>query len=184
MSAPSSGIVDLSNDRHIEVLEAGSGAPLLFLHSAGGIPQWDGVLPILSKHFHVYAPLLPGFGSSTGLDAIDDHFDLFFHCFDVVEALGLGRSTIVGHSWGGNVALVFATSYPELTRALVLVDGGMIEPSANPEMTLERALVDLAPPDLTMYTFEELLARVRLADTAKQGSHRSSICMSARWPRI
>ena len=49
-------------DRHIEVLEAGDGPALLFLHNAGGIPQWDGVLPKLAAKYHVYAPLLPGYG--------------------------------------------------------------------------------------------------------------------------
>jgi pimeloyl-ACP methyl ester carboxylesterase len=120
MSGPSSHVVDLTNDRHIEVLEAGSGAPLLFLHSAGGIPQWDGVLPILSKRFHVYAPLLPGFGSSTGLDAIDDHFDLFFHCFDVMEALGLDRPYVVGESMGGWIAAEMAALRPREIGRLAL----------------------------------------------------------------
>ena len=49
----------------IEVLEAGEGQPLLFLHGAGGVPVWEGALPLLSRAFHVYAPLLPGFGAST-----------------------------------------------------------------------------------------------------------------------
>jgi pimeloyl-ACP methyl ester carboxylesterase len=120
MSGPSSRVVDLPNDRHIEVLEAGSGAPLFFLHSAGGIPQWDGVLPILSQRFHVYAPLLPGFGSSTGLDAIDDHFDLFFHCFDVMEALGLDRPYVVGESMGGWMAAEMAALRPKEIGRLAL----------------------------------------------------------------
>ena len=46
----------------VEVLEAGEGAPLLFLHGAGGIRLWEGALPLLAHRFRVYAPLLPGFG--------------------------------------------------------------------------------------------------------------------------
>ena len=120
MSGPSSHVVDLSADRHIEVLEAGSGTPLLFLHAAGGIPTWDGVLPILSKRFHVHAPLLPGYGSSTGLDAIEDHFDLFFHCFDVMEALGLDRPYVVGESMGGWIAAEMAALRPREIGRLAL----------------------------------------------------------------
>jgi pimeloyl-ACP methyl ester carboxylesterase len=81
MSAPISRIVEFGAGRpRIEVMEAGSGPPLLFLHGAGGIPSWDGALPLLARAYRVYAPLLPGFGQSTGLEFLDDQFDLFLHC--------------------------------------------------------------------------------------------------------
>jgi len=120
MSEVTSRTLELSQDRRIEVLEAGSGAPLFFLHSAGGIPQWDGVLPILASKFHVHAPLLPGFGSSVGLDALEDHFDLFFHCFDVMEALGLERPYVVGESMGGWIAAEMAALRPREIGRLAL----------------------------------------------------------------
>jgi pimeloyl-ACP methyl ester carboxylesterase len=131
---------------------------------------WDDVAARLADRFHVVALDQRGHGLS---DRPSDGYQFDKVAGDlhgVVEALGLGRSTIVGHSWGGNVALVYAATYPELTRALVLVDGGLIEPSANPEMTLERLLVELAPPDLTSLTFSELLDRVRSGDAAQYWS--------------
>jgi len=144
-AAPSSRILELGQGRRIEVLEAGSGAPLLFLHSAGGIPQWDGVLPILSESFRVHAPLLPGFGQSVGLDAIEDHFDLFFHCFDVMEALGLDRPYVVGESLGGWIGAEMAALRPREVGRLAL---------AAP-IGLWR---DEAPiPDLFGYTTNELV---------------------------
>ena len=58
MSAtPSSRLLELGQGRRIEVLSAGSGPAVLFLHGAGGIPQWDGVLPLLASRFTVHAPL-------------------------------------------------------------------------------------------------------------------------------
>lgn len=119
-TAPSSRTVDLSHERHIEVLEAGDGPPLLFLHGAGGIPEWDGVLPLLARHFHVHAPLLPGFGDSVGLEALEDHFDLFFHCFDVMEALGLDQPYVVGESMGGWIAAEMAALRPREVGRLAL----------------------------------------------------------------
>jgi pimeloyl-ACP methyl ester carboxylesterase len=81
VSAPTSRIVTLGEGRpRIEVIEAGSGPPLLFLHGAGGISIGDGALPLLARAHRVYAPLLPGFGQSTGLEFLDDQFDLFLHC--------------------------------------------------------------------------------------------------------
>ena len=50
----------------------GSGAPLLFLHGAGGLRGWDTFLAELAKDFTVYAPAHPGFETSTGIEHIDD----------------------------------------------------------------------------------------------------------------
>ena len=64
MSEPRSRMLELGSRRPtIEVIEAGQGPNLLFLHGAGGV-AWAGALPLLARHFHVYAPVLPGFGKS------------------------------------------------------------------------------------------------------------------------
>jgi pimeloyl-ACP methyl ester carboxylesterase len=104
----------------IEVLEAGDGQPLLFLHGAGGVPAWEGVLPLLARNFHVYAPLLPGFGRSTGLEYLDDQLDLFLHCFDVMEALHLDRPLVLGESMGGWIAAEMAALRPDKIGRLAL----------------------------------------------------------------
>ena len=97
-----------------------TGAPLLFLHGAGGIPAWEGVLPLLARDYHVYAPLLPGFGQSTGLEHLDDQLDLFLHGFDVMEALGLERPYVVGESMGGWIAAEMAALRPKEIGRLAL----------------------------------------------------------------
>jgi pimeloyl-ACP methyl ester carboxylesterase len=105
----------------IEVLEAGDGAPLVFLHGVGGIPVWDGILPLLAAGRRVLAPLLPGFGQSTGLDYLEEPLDLFLHTFDVLEALGLERPTVVGESMGGWIAAEMAALRPREIGRLALV---------------------------------------------------------------
>jgi pimeloyl-ACP methyl ester carboxylesterase len=105
----------------IEVLEAGAGPALLFLHGAGGVPAWSGVLPLLAEAFHVYAPLLPGFGRSTGLELLDDQLDLILHQFDVVDALGLDRPYVVGESMGGWIAADMAALRPKEVGRLALI---------------------------------------------------------------
>jgi len=118
---PSSRLLELGANRPaIEVLEAGEGQPLVFLHGAGGVPVWDGVLPHLSRVFHVYAPLLPGFGRSTGLEHLDDQWDLFLHQFDVMEALGIERPYVVGESLGGWIAAEMAALRPREIGRLAL----------------------------------------------------------------
>ncbi|HYB98043.1 MAG TPA: alpha/beta fold hydrolase [Candidatus Limnocylindrales bacterium] len=116
-----SRMLELGENRPtIEVLEAGWGEPLLFLHSGGGIPVWEAALPLLAEHFRVVAPLLPGFGKSTGLEFIDDKLDLVLHCFDVCEALGLERPYLVGESLGGWLAAEMAALRPKEVGRLAL----------------------------------------------------------------
>jgi len=118
---PRSRMLDLGRDRpQIEVLEGGEGSPLLFLHGAGGVPAWDGALPLLAREYHVHAPLLPGFGKSTGIEYLEDELDLFFHGFDVVEALGLERPYVVGESMGGWIAAEMAALRPKEVGRLAL----------------------------------------------------------------
>ena len=121
MTTPQSRTLNLGDGRpSIEVLEAGEGAPLLFLHGAGGIVAWEGVLPLLSSKYHVYAPLAPGFGASTGLECLEDQFDLFMHGFDVIETLGLERPYVVGESFGGWMAAEMAALRPKEIGRLAL----------------------------------------------------------------
>src|SRR5215831_9575223 len=118
---PTSRILDLGAGRpRIEVLEAGDGPSLLFLHGAGGVPAWTGALPLLARHYRVHAPLLPGFGQSTGLDDLDDQLDLFLHGFDVVEALRLERPFVLGESMGGWIAAEMAALRPKEIGRLAL----------------------------------------------------------------
>ena len=48
----------------IHLIEGGSGPDLLYLHGAGGITKDDPFLAALAEKYHVYAPLLPGYGES------------------------------------------------------------------------------------------------------------------------
>src|SRR5215468_1414777 len=121
MTTSRSTLLTLGRNRPtVEVLEAGDGVPLLFLHGAGGIAAWEGVLPLLAAKFHVYAPLLPGYGQSTGLEFLEDQFDLFLHGFDVIEALGLERPYVAGESLGGWMAAEMAALRPKEIGRLAL----------------------------------------------------------------
>lgn len=150
MSAPRSRMLNLGDGRpSIEVLEAGEGAPLLFLHGAGGIAGWEGALPLLSEKYHVYAPLLPGFGQSTGLDHLEDQFDLFMHGFDLIEALGMERPYVVGESFGGWMAAEMAALRPrEIGRLALLAPVGLWRDEAP-----VADLFGMMPGELVPYLF-------------------------------
>src|SRR5207244_1407514 len=63
-----------------------------------------------------------------------------------VDALGLERPVIAGHSWGAGVALQFAADYPEIPAAIALIDGGFAERSSS--QTWEQAETMMRPPEI------------------------------------
>ena len=115
-------MVDIGQNRsQVEIWEAGDGSPLVFLHGAGGLMPNDYFFRALARNFHVYAPLLPGYGNSEGEDELKDMLDTTLHTGDVIEALGLRKPALVGHSMGGMVAAEVASTIPHRVSKLVLL---------------------------------------------------------------
>jgi pimeloyl-ACP methyl ester carboxylesterase len=112
--------IDTKKGVRCRVLEGGSGAPLVFLHSAGGLLADNPFLDALAQRYHVFAPEWPGYGDSTGEELLEDMLDFALHGWDVVEQLGLSRPHLVGHSMGGMIAAEMACLAPRDTGKLVL----------------------------------------------------------------
>jgi pimeloyl-ACP methyl ester carboxylesterase len=99
----------------------GQGAPLLVLHGAGGNRGWTRWLDQVSERFTVWAPTHPGFGRSDEADWMDGIDDLArFHLW-FIDAAGLGRPHLLGHSIGGWTAAEMATMSPGAIDRLILV---------------------------------------------------------------
>jgi pimeloyl-ACP methyl ester carboxylesterase len=105
----------------VRYLEGGAGQPLVFLHGAGGAQAADPFLSKLAAKYHVYAPLLPGYGDSEECGEIRDMLDFTLHSWDVVEALGLKNPILVGHSMGGMIAAEMAAIAPNDVSRLGLI---------------------------------------------------------------
>lgn len=125
----------LVNGEAWNVLEAGSGRPIVFLHNGGGtLWNWAHQLDHFSPTHRVIAPDLPGFGRSHRpgkpltlefyLDGLEG----------LLEALGCPRPVLVGNCIGASVALEFALRRPERVAALGLfnVCGGL--PMLSPQL--------------------------------------------------
>lgn len=105
----------------IQLFRAGSGAPLVYLHSAGG-ESTHAALEELADSFEVLVPVFPGYGESEGIDDIDGMEDAVFHLLDVWDLLGLDAPAVVGLSLGGWMGAELATRYPDKVGKLVLVN--------------------------------------------------------------
>jgi pimeloyl-ACP methyl ester carboxylesterase len=139
----------------LEFFEAGSGAPLLFLHGLDGLEGAASVLCELAQSFTVYAPSHPGFGASTGSPRMNRVDDLGYFYLDMLNQLGLAQPVIVGTSFGGWVAAEMLTKEPRRASQLVLVS-----PLGLP--TADRREQHVA--DIFMMSRQELGARMQVGD--------------------
>ena len=100
----------------------GSGKPLVLLHgSGGGGVLWAPVLAPLAVHFRLIVPDVIGFGES---DKPDGAYDRRFYADWLrrfLDAVGLEKTSLVGNSQGGAIALQFAMDCPHRVDNLVLV---------------------------------------------------------------
>lgn len=104
---------------------AGEGPLLVLLHGiAGTSATWDDILPWLADRHTVIAPDLLGHGESEKPMG-DYSLGAYANSVrDLLDALGLGNGTVVGHSLGGGIAMQFAYQFPDRCDRLGLVSSG------------------------------------------------------------
>jgi pimeloyl-ACP methyl ester carboxylesterase len=82
--------------------------------------MWDDQFEAFAQHYRVVRYDARGFGKSAQPGS-----EKYLHAADLMallERLEIDRAAILGLSMGGGIAIDFALTYPEATRALVLVD--------------------------------------------------------------
>ncbi len=103
----------------------GSGPVLLLLHGlACDSTTWDDVIAPLAEHFTVIAPDLLGHGASDKPNADYSLGGYANGMRDLLTVLGIDTVTVVGHSFGGGIAMQFAYQFPERTERIVLISTG------------------------------------------------------------
>ncbi|MEX0682894.1 MAG: alpha/beta hydrolase [Dehalococcoidia bacterium] len=129
----------------VQLRRAGSGKPIVYLHSAGGEGDALPLLPELARYGEVIAPMFPGFGDSEGIEQIDGMEDAVFHLLDLFERLGLKAPPVVGLSLGGWMAAELATRYPDKLSKLVLINpAGLFIPGAHIKDIFGRTPLEMA----------------------------------------
>jgi pimeloyl-ACP methyl ester carboxylesterase len=104
----------------------GSGKPLVLLHGGLGDAQqhWLPIFEVLSQHFQVLAPDLPGFGVSAPLPmpSYQNYLNWLQLLFDMLN-IG-GPLAMMGNSFGAVLSRLFAAENTSYVSRLVLIDGG------------------------------------------------------------
>ena len=141
--------------------EQRSETAVLALHGLASSCHWyDLVIPHLADTYRCIAPDQRGHGQT---DQPPTGYDWQTLTTDVVEALdqlGIERVAVIGHSWGGYVALSLATKYPERVSNLVMVDGGFFDWTRWPGVTWE-IYKDRLKPRNVLGTRDDFLNHLR-----------------------
>jgi pimeloyl-ACP methyl ester carboxylesterase len=113
------------NGHSIYVEQQGTGEPVLLIHGFGSSSyEWRQVAPALAASYRVIALDLFGFGyTERPRDAAsytrEGQAEMIL---GVLDLLGIRSAHLVGHSYGGALALYLAATAPERVRSLVLAD--------------------------------------------------------------
>jgi 3-oxoadipate enol-lactonase len=104
--------------------EHGMGDPLVFLHGGWGysVYPFEGQIERLQASWRVIAPDRTGYGRSGRLSALgpDFHDRAALETFAVLDALGIGRPVVWGHSDGAVIAAKMALAQPDRIRGVLL----------------------------------------------------------------
>lgn len=147
-----------------EILEFGSGAPLLFLHSGFG-PNTHSTqyLEQLGKHFRVVAPFHPGFGRFPRPRNFRNVSDLAYFYLDLIEHWRMHDVVLVGAGLGGWIASEVAVRTTSRLSRIVLVSPFGIKVGTREERDFadfhainpdERAVLEFNTPEYSKLNYE------------------------------
>ncbi len=129
---PSTGFVRAGTIRTRFRALGDSGTAVVLLHGLGDSADiWKPNIEALASGHRVFAPDIVGFGY-TDKPAIEYIPDVFLRFIgDFLSVLDIERCHLVGHSFGGGLALGFALAHPDRVEKLVLVSSAALGPEAT-----------------------------------------------------
>jgi pimeloyl-ACP methyl ester carboxylesterase len=115
----------------VRLLQAGTGPDILYLHGIDGARP-EPLLQALARTHRVIAPQVPGFGTSEVPPWMMSVADAALFGLDLIGALGLTRTHLVGHSIGGWIAAEMAIRSTQRLASLTLLAPAGVMPAAAP----------------------------------------------------
>src|SRR5688500_9066227 len=141
--------------------------PIVLIHGStvDSHTDWDSIAPRLARRYKVFAPDCRGHGHSNNPNTSYSFKELADDVAAFVRAMGYERAHIIGHSNGGNVALVTLVEHPEMVQTCILQ-------AANAYVT--RYLIEREPkvfdPEYLAREAPEWLAEIKSLHNEVHGS--------------
>lgn len=112
--------------------DIGEGETVMFIHGSGpGVSAWANwrlCLPPLSENFRVIAPDMAGFGYTQRVEGAVYNMDVWMkQTIDLMDALKIETTNLVGNSFGGGLALALCIKYPKRFKKVVLMGAMGVE---------------------------------------------------------
>ena len=147
LSAPAIA-VEVSAPTRFSVTVEGEGPDVIFIPGlVSGRAVWDGALQSLNGKYRVHRLQLAGFAGDRARGNAEGEIlpGVVAELHDYIEASGLDRPEVVGHSLGGLLALMLAEAHPKDVGAIMVVDalpfhGLLFDPSATVASVAPRAV--------------------------------------------
>ena len=119
-----SPLIPSTSPVEIHYREWGTGIPLVFLHGGWGyqIYHFQRQVEVFGDRFRIVAPDRSGYGGSARIDDLPSRFHQAAaeETFAVLEALGIERPIIWGHSDGSVIAAIMGLMHPERISGVIL----------------------------------------------------------------
>lgn len=140
----------------VNYASAGKGDAVVLIHGSDKREDWHVWEPMLSlaDSYSLILPDLVGYGKSSVTTETPDYVAQAHALKDLLDRLALDKVVLVGTSWGGQVALEFALSWPESTRCVVLIA------STYGKEQLGR-LQKLRRPTLIIYAEDDMITQLK-----------------------
>jgi len=139
------------NGINLAYVRLGQGTPLVLIH---GFPldhtSWNEVTSLLQNEFDVILPDLRGFGQSTTVETQYTVSDMADDLAGLLDALGIEKAAIAGHSMGGYVALAFAKKYPNRVSGLGLISSQAVADAPERKEGRYKTAADVAEKGITV----------------------------------
>ena len=136
----------------------GRGPPLILLSGLGDTARiYDDLAPRLTADHHVYAFTRRGFGRS---ELTPGHYgpqDLLGDVVGLMDALGLQRADLLGHSIAGEELSLMGETHPDRVRRLVYLDAAYDRSEAS-KLELGEGAPSRAPPAAALRSYGALIA--------------------------
>jgi pimeloyl-ACP methyl ester carboxylesterase len=113
----------------IHYLHRGAGEPLILIHGGGvWLYSFRCIIGPLSGCYSVYALDMPGYGfTESEKDTPMNNETMTRAIKAFMDGMGLPKTSLLGHSWGGGWALEFAETYPERVNKIILIDSSGLD---------------------------------------------------------